>query len=492
MTDRRKARSPWEALAGTMSFRTRLILLAAGAVAIAVILAATVTFLVVRSQLRGQVDSRIRSQAQHVAELPILSTVAPGEVLIHVPPPAFGDRGALQIVTSNGQSFRDEHSAALPVSEAALRVAAGNTPSFFSSTYVRGVHIRTFTEQIRPGMAVQVATPLTETDHELRTIRLWLIVIGSSGVGLACLLGAAVARATLAPVRRLTNTARHVAATRDLSSRIEISGDDELSRLGETFNTMLEALEDAARSQRQFVSDASHELRTPLTSLRTNIEVLMRQGASLDEAKRRELLGDVLEQLEEMTTLVGELVALASGDAQPPPSEEIHFDELVEGVVERAQRHRPSIGIEAQLEETLIFGARNSLERAVGNLLDNATKWSPPGASVEVRLSAGELTVRDYGPGIDDKDLPFVFDRFYRSAEARGELGSGLGLAIVKQAVEALGGTITAEHAEGGGTLMRLRLPAIEVSRTGEGNRLQRLAFPPVGDGQRSANARPE
>jgi two-component system, OmpR family, sensor histidine kinase MprB len=258
MTDRQKARSPWEALAGAMSFRTRLILLAAGAVAIAVILAATVTFLVVRSQLRGQVDSRIRSQAQHVAELPILSTVAPGEVLIHVPPPAFGDRGALQIVTSNGQSFRDEHSAALPVSEAALRVAAGNAPSFFSSTYVRGVHIRTFTEQIRPGMAVQVATPLTETDNELRTIRLWLIVIGSCGVGLACLLGAAVARATLAPVRRLTNTARHVAATRDLSSRIEISGDDELSRLGETFNTMLEALEDAARSQRQFVSDASH------------------------------------------------------------------------------------------------------------------------------------------------------------------------------------------------------------------------------------------
>jgi two-component system, OmpR family, sensor histidine kinase MprB len=145
-----------------------------------------------------------------------------------------------------------------------------------------------------------------------------------------------------------------------------------------------------------------------------------------------------------------------------------------------------------QLEETLIFGARNSLERAVGNLLDNATKWSPPGASVEVRLSAGELTVRDYGPGIDDKDLPFVFDRFYRSAEARGELGSGLGLAIVKQAVETLGGTITAEHAEGGGTLMRLRLPTIEVTRTGEGNRLQRLAFPPVGDGQGSANARPE
>jgi two-component system sensor histidine kinase MprB len=178
------------------------------------------------------VDSRIRGQAQHVAELPILSTVAPGEVLIHVPPPAFGDRGALQIVTSDGQSFRDEHSASLPVGEAAIEVAAGKSPPFFSSAHVRGVHIRTFTEQIRPGMAVQVATPLTETDNELRTIRLWLIVIGSCGVGVACLLGAGVARATLAPVRRLTNTARHVAATRDLSSRIEISGDDELSRLG--------------------------------------------------------------------------------------------------------------------------------------------------------------------------------------------------------------------------------------------------------------------
>jgi two-component system sensor histidine kinase MprB len=462
----------------TPSFRARIILVSAGAVAIAVVLAAVVVFLVVRGELRGQIDNRIRDQARHVAQLPILSTVAPGEALLHVPPPPFGDRGALQVVTESGQAFRDEHSASLPVSRPTLDVAAGRAQPFFSTASVRGIDVRIFTAPIRPGLAVQVATPLTETEHELARIRLWLFAIAIAGVGLACALGGIVARAALAPVRRLTETAEHVAETRDLSSRIEVSGEDELARLGSTFNAMLEALDEAARAQRQFISDASHELRTPLTSLRTNIEVLLREGDPLDPAKRRELLRDIAEQMTEMTTLVTELIELARGDAQAPPSEEVRFDLLIEDVIERVQRNWPSVGIGSDLDEMRLFGARTALERLVGNLLDNAMKWSPAGSNVAVRLRDGELTVRDHGPGIDERDMPFVFDRFYRSATARGQVGSGLGLAIVKQVVETHGGTVVAERAEGGGTLIRVRLPTIGVERGRQRERVQRLTFP--------------
>ena len=108
-------------------------------------------------------------------------------------------------------------------------------------------------------------------------------------------------------------------------------------------------------------------------------------------------------------------------------------------------------------------GVPARLERAIGNLIDNAVKYSPPGAPVEIHLQAGELAVRDHGPGISSEDLPYIFDRFYRGAEARGRPGSGLGLAIVQQVAAQQGGSVTAETAPGGGTLMRLRLPGAEA-----------------------------
>jgi two-component system sensor histidine kinase MprB len=266
-----------------------------------------------------------------------------------------------------------------------------------------------------------------------------------------------VSRAALAPVRRLTEAAENVTETGDLSERIEVSGADELSRLASRFNTMLGALEASARAQRQLVADASHELRTPLTSLRTNIEVLA-GGRRLPATEREPLLRDVVEQLDEMTTLVAELVQLAHGDAQPNEPEDVRLDVLAANAVERTRRNRPGVEFTTDFEESLVHGVPANLERAIGNLLDNAAKWSPPGGEVEVGVRDREVTVRDYGPGIDDADRPYVFDRFYRSASARGQPGSGLGLAIVRQVAEAHGGTVTAERPEGGGTLMRLRL----------------------------------
>jgi two-component system sensor histidine kinase MprB len=220
---------------------------------------------------------------------------------------------------------------------------------------------------------------------------------------------------------------------------------------------MLGALEASARAQRQLVSDASHELRTPLTSLRTNIEVLA--GRRLPDEEREPLLNDVVEQLDEMTTLVAELVQLAHGDAQPNEPEDVRLDLLTANAVERTRRNRPGVEFTTELQETLVHGVPANLERAIGNLLDNAAKWSPPGGEVEVAVHDSEVTVRDHGPGIDDTDRPYVFDRFYRSASARGMPGSGLGLAIVRQVAESHGGTVTAERPpDGDGTLMRFRL----------------------------------
>jgi two-component system sensor histidine kinase MprB len=276
-----------------------------------------------------------------------------------------------------------------------------------------------------------------------------------------------VARTTLRPVRELSETAERVRKTRDLSQRIDVDGTDELATLARTFNAMLESLDEAAQRQRQLVQDASHELRTPLTSLRTNIEVLA-SGGRMPAAERKQLLQDVVVQLGEMTELIGELTELARGEEQNQPLEEVRLDLLTEEAIARATRHHPDVPIEVDLTPSTVVGQPASLERAVTNLLDNAAKWSPAGSPIEVHLAEGELTVRDHGPGIAAEDVPHVFERFYRATSARGMPGSGLGLAIVKQVAESHGGTIEVEAPEGGGTLMRLSIPARGAGSEGD------------------------
>jgi two-component system sensor histidine kinase MprB len=317
--------------------------------------------------------------------------------------------------------------------------------------------VRVLTFPGRPGYAIQVARPLTEVDDSLARIRTLLIVIALAGIAVAGALGLLVSRAAVAPVTRLTEATERVTETRDLSERIDARGEDELSRLAGSFNTMLGALEESARAQRQLVADASHELRTPLTSLRTNFEVLMSER-ELAPDERRRLLDDVVEQIAEMTTLIAGLIELARGEEQSSEPEDVRLDLLTESAVERARRDRPGVTFVTDLNESLVRGVPASLERAIGNLLDNAAKWSPPGGEVEISVADGAVTVRDHGPGIAEEDLPFVFDRFYRSRSARTLPGSGLGLAIVRQVAESHGGTVIAERAEGGGTRVTLKL----------------------------------
>ena len=364
-----------------------------------------------------------------------------------------------QLVRSDGEVITAPGAAgALPVSQRAVAAAQGMVhESFYEDAHIQGTHVRVLTIPLGRDYAVQTARSLEEVDRILGRIKVWLAGLALVGIGLAAGLGLLVARAVLAPVQRLTRAAEDVSETGDLSQRIDAAGKDELSRLAATFNTMLGALEDSARSQRQLVSDASHEVRTPLTSLRTNIEVLVRDEA-LPPGDREQLLRDVTEQLTEMTALIAELVELARGDLVPADPEDVRLDLVAAEAIERTRRNRPGVTFKPELSESMIRGVPATIERAVSNLLDNAAKWSPPDGEIEVTVRDGELTVRDHGPGIDEEDLPYVFDRFYRAPSARGMPGSGLGLAIARQVAEAHGGGVTAERPDGGGTLMRLTL----------------------------------
>jgi two-component system sensor histidine kinase MprB len=444
-----------------MSFRTRLALVAAAAVGIAVVVASVVVYVVVHNELLGEVDRALTHRYEEIAAGPGID-VEDGYLRIAGPPPS-QQSDYVQAVPAAGRVFvQPGVSFSLPPNGHDRTTARSGHDVYFSDRDVNGTEYRVLTFPGNPGFAVQIFRPLAEVNRTLHRITLFLIFIAAGGMAVAAALGLVVARAALRPVRRLTATTEAVTETRDLSQRIETTGssNDELGRLATSFNTMLGALEESNRAQRQLVADASHELRTPLTSLRTNIEVLARADRLAPEERER-LLEDVVEQIGEMTALIGELIELAREsrpDAVVEPADDVRLDLLTADAVERTRRNRPNVEFETDLRESLVHGAPSTIERAVANLLDNAAKWSPPGGPVEVVVRDGEVFVRDHGPGIAEEDLPYVFDRFYRSRDARGTPGSGLGLAIVKQVAESHGGSVVAEQPPDGGTLMRLRL----------------------------------
>jgi two-component system sensor histidine kinase MprB len=351
-------------------------------------------------------------------------------------------------------------------------VAVGLAPSFFTTVTVDGNQMRELVEHLPAGTtvdgeplvnggALQIATLLNSSD-ELRKLALLLGAVALVGVALAVVLGWLVARTALVPLNSLTDTVEDLAETTDVSRRLSPGGADELGRLRRTFNRLLEALESSRRAQSQLVLDASHELRTPLTSLRTNLEVIRRVD-ELSPEDRTVLVDDVLVQLQELTDLVGDLAELARGDQEPARREPLRLDLLVRDAVAVQSTHARSKHVAFELDATpcWVEGHPDRLTRAVGNLLDNARKWSPRGGAVSVSCGEGTVVVADAGPGIDPGDLPHVFDRFYRSPAARGLPGSGLGLAIVAQVVKAEGGTVLAENGEEGGARMTIRLPVV-------------------------------
>jgi two-component system, OmpR family, sensor histidine kinase MprB len=446
-----------------MSLRARLTIGTVCTLALAICVGLVAAYLVVRGQLRAEIDDALRKRASALVSVLVQQAPqplpVPGSGTIRIPTPALGAAaGYVQFVDRNGRiSLATGESTLLPTNGAGA-VAAGRRSAFFRDATVAGTHVRIYVTRLDENTAVEIARPLAEVDHSLARIRLLFLLVSLAGAASAVAISTLVARSILRPVQRLTDDAEGIAATGNLRARTDETRSDELGRLARAFNRMLAALSKSVSAQRQLVADASHELRTPLAAARANLELVeLHETLSLEE--RRRLLGEAAGELRELTHLIEDLVELGRAGAHVPLKRQVRLDYLAEEAVANASR-RSTHTFRTKLEPTAVNAAPEAVASAIANLLDNAVKWSPDGAPVDVEVRDGAITVRDHGPGVDADDLPHIFDRFYRAPAARTLPGSGLGLAIVRQVAELHGGTVTAEPAAGGGTCFRLELPA--------------------------------
>ncbi|MBB1255719.1 HAMP domain-containing histidine kinase [Streptomyces sp. OF3] len=451
-----------------LPLRGRLALLTAAVVALAVAACSLAAWLLVREQLVASLDDSLR-RSQVPVQL-VLRQVEAGRC-VTVPSDERAEdanpfASTVRIVDRHGTSCVVFGQRQLDVSPNDLEVARGEAAeSLHNATAADGTVYRVLTQPL-PGTdaAMSVARPMDEVKASLDRLGLVLGLVAAGGVLASAGAGVALARAGLRPVDRLADAVEHIARTEDLAVRIPVEGDDEIARLSRSFNSMTRALAASRDLQQQLIADAGHELRTPLTSMRMNIDLLVRSertGRPLPERERRELLDSVRSQMAELSALIGDLQELSRPESSPAQAatEVVGLHETTERAVERVRLRGTGITISADLTPWYVRAEPAALERAVVNLLDNAVKFSPAGGEVTVSLSGGVLCVRDQGPGVPAEELPYVFDRFWRSPSARGLPGSGLGLSIVARTAQRAGGTVELRPLSGGGTEARLALP---------------------------------
>ncbi|MEV6796172.1 HAMP domain-containing sensor histidine kinase [Streptomyces sp. NPDC051320] len=458
-----------------LPLRSRLAMLTAAAVAFAVAVVSVICWFLVEERLYAEVDSNLAGQTVRLnpgAVRCIPAPVAQGDT--HGPKPVY----YFQLVEPDSTvCIVDTISTAgvLKVDRSDVQVAKSPESSrrrFRNGVDTDGHPVRILTAPVYapngapyPGIAKMIAYPLADTQRTLRELA--LLLLGVSGVGVigAGAAGLGIARAGLKPVDELTRAVEHVARTEDLTIRIPVEGDDEIARLSESFNSMTAALGESRDRQAQLIADAGHELRTPLTSLRTNIELLARSeetGRAIPPDDRKALMASVKAQMTELAALIGDLQELSRPDAaRSGPVKVVALHDIAESALERARLRGPELTINAGLEPWYVPAEPAALERAIVNVLDNAVKFSPPGGTIDVALHRGVLTVRDHGPGIPAEELPYVFERFWRSPSARSLPGSGLGLSIVARTVQQSGGDIGLRPAPGGGTEATIRIPGV-------------------------------
>ena len=446
-----------------MTFRLRIVIATSLAVAVAVIIACAGAWYVAKNSLVSSADDSLSAAATQIDRGPFIDTDAlNGQIF--------------QVIYANGTVLASSPFGTLPVGPVARSIATGdNEEEAFASFSDNGAYYRELIIPLDAGQvvganqqtttmttsgALQIAVPLNGIDRQLRHLELALLLVAILGTVLAALFGWLVARLVIRPLDAVTEGIEQLAETTDVTQRLDEGGKDELGRLRRSFNSLLSALDRSQIQQRQLVLDASHELRTPLTSMRTNAQVLQ-QFDRLEAEDRKQLLNDVMTQVDEMTSLVGDITELARSGQTDSVATTEDLDEMVQLLVDVFNAHGRARGItfEAHLEPTRVFVHRDRVHRAISNLLSNALKFSPDGSTISVTLADGTLEVTDQGPGIKDEDLTKIFDRFYRSDEARALPGSGLGLSIVAEVVADEGGTIEALNAPGGGATLRLTLP---------------------------------
>ncbi|MFF4363627.1 sensor histidine kinase [Streptomyces sp. NPDC001604] len=458
----------------TLPIRSRLAMLVAAAVAFAVAAVSVTCWFIVQGKLYDQVNDDLNEMAGRpgtVNQLLNRCTQNPPENPQNYP----GRNNYVQAIKESGTPCVD------PSSPGTVKVTGSDKDVIKDGKFLRGTFrngtddhgnaVRVLTLYLGvdqtdgQGVALQLAVPLKGTQSTLNELALILLLVSGVGVLGAGAAGLAVARAGLRPVDKLTEAVEHVARTEDLSIRIPVEDDaeDEVARLSRSFNSMTASLASSRDLQQQLIADAGHELRTPLTSLRTNIELLSRSeetGRPLPPADRKALLASVKAQMTELAALIGDLQELSRSEGQRGERVQVvSLEDIVEAALRRARLRGPELTITADLHPWYVRAEPSALERAIVNILDNAVKFSPEGGAIEVELGSGILTVRDHGPGIPAEELPYVFDRFWRSPSARALPGSGLGLSIVARTVEQAGGEVTLSRAEGGGTVATVRLP---------------------------------
>jgi two-component system sensor histidine kinase MprB len=350
----------------------------------------------------------------------------------------------------------------VPVGPVAPSIAPGREE--FTTVEVDDTSYRVHTIGLANG-SIQVARSLEETDRVLEDLRRRTIILVVLVSVAAAGLGWLIAGTVVAPLRRLTRAAEDVGSTGRLDVDVP-SGRDEVGRLGHAFRQMLDALGRSRADQQRLVEDAGHELRTPLTSLRTNLAVLRRHDDMPDDMRRR-VLADLEGEVGELTDLVNEIVAVASGGADDEPDERFTLPDVVGPAIERVARRRDRSIDLVEHDPVAVIGPRSALERAATNLVDNAAKFDTSGAPIQVVVAGSTVTVLDRGPGVRAGDELLIFERFHRAPEARAMPGSGLGLAIVRDVVERCGGTVSATNRPGGGAAIGFVLPrAPDVARS--------------------------
>ncbi|MGE2688590.1 HAMP domain-containing sensor histidine kinase [Mycolicibacterium pulveris] len=454
----------------SVSLRWRVMLLAMSMVAMVVVLMAVAVWAVVSQALYDDVDNQLRSRARLLIESGSLQ-VDPSKAIEGT---AYSDVNAMLVIPGRAIYTANQRGETLPLGEPEKAVLRGELIMSLRTAN----HQRVLAMRLSNDSSLLISKSMAPTAQVLKRLGTVLSIVGGIGVAVAAMAGGAVARAGLRPVARLTEAAERVARTDDLRP-IPVVGSDELARLTEAFNMMLRALAESRDQQARLVTDAGHELRTPLTSLRTNVELLMASmepGAPrLPDEEMAGLRADVIAQIQELSTLVGDLVDLTRDDAGVVIHEPVDMTEVIDRSLERVRRRRNDIDFDVDVTPWQVYGDSGGLGRAVLNLLDNAAKWSPPGGRVVVRMAQidpvhAELVVSDEGPGIPPQERQLVFERFFRSTSARAMPGSGLGLAIVKQIVVKHGGTLWVEDAVPGGqppgTAMHVVLPGSPVPVT--------------------------
>ena len=447
-----------------MSLRTRLTVIVAVIVAVAVVGGAYAAHLSAQHALRDETDKFLRDRAAGIVERP------PGGGDFGGAPtdndgdgkhrPYFEFDALQQTIDRDGNVTNSlPGQSALPVDDEDREIARSSSESRYRDVTIDGESYRMITASLRNGGAVQVARKVSETNDVLDVLRTRLVLIALAGIALAALAAWLVMRRATRPIEQLTDTAEHIAATQDLTTPIPVKGDDEVGRLATSFNTMLIALDTSREQQQRLVVDASHELRTPLTAVRTNIDFLG-HAATLHAEERAQLIEETRLELDELTNLVSEMVELATDVRSEEPVEPVSLAEVANDVATRFRRRTGHVITVDDRDAGTLDGRRAMLDRAVANLVDNALKFSPPGAAVDVTVRGTTLEVADRGPGIAPEDRDRVFDRFYRATSARTQPGSGLGLSIVAQIAALHGGSVSLEPRDGGGTIARLVLPA--------------------------------